>query len=164
MKFTGPPLLSAQLARARCYVSFSANAKNSGAWRHSAGYWKLNSVAPGFKRSFLHYASITVDALPSALHNHQHHILRDGRHGSVDRESKGKDARRPLQDDSVGSVKEDSLNTLNVYTLQPLVILRLVCEACTPAHRRVGEKGNARACRARLGRLRGYCPRAGKER
>jgi hypothetical protein len=80
-------------------------------------------VVPGFKRSFLHYASITVDALPSALHNHQHHILRDGKHGSVDREFKGKDARRPLQDDSVGSVKEDSLNTLNVYTLPPLVIL-----------------------------------------
>ena len=91
-------------------------------------------MAPCFKRSFLHYASITVDALPSALHNQQHHILLDGKHGSVDRESKGKGARLPLQDDSVGSIKEDSLNTLNVYTLQPLVILRLVCEACTPAH------------------------------
>ena len=73
--------------------------------------------APGFKGSFFPYASITVDALPSALHNHQHHILRDGKYGSVDRESKGKDARRPLQDDSVGSVKEDSLNTSNVNAL-----------------------------------------------
>ena len=107
-------MLSAQLVRARCYVSFSAPAKipAPGSQRDTETQFGGASL-----QKVLHYASITVDALPSALHNHQHHILRDGRHGSVDRESKGKDTRRPQQDDSVGSVKEHSLNTLNVYTL-----------------------------------------------
>jgi hypothetical protein len=94
MKFTGATFaLRAACAGQKFYLDFSA-AKNSGAGLHSAGYWKLNLVVPGFAK--LH-PPLRIDYCrsASASHNHQYHILHDGKHGSVDHESKGKDFPTP---------------------------------------------------------------------